>query len=409
MNKEILAIHGGSKVKTTPFTRGKRFGLDEAKELLDTLEQNTLFYHKGKKVKSFLNDFNELYAVKHSVAVSSGTAAVHVALGTAGLSVGDEVITSPITDMGTLIGILYQNAVPVFADLDPHSYNMIPQSIESRITPRTKAILVVHLAGNPCDMDAIMDIAKRNRLKVIEDCAQSYLTRYKGQLVGTIGDYGCFSSNDSKHISTGDGGVVTINSGDEADYYAAHAFADKNYRRFETIRELDFLAPNYRMTELQGAVGIAQLKKLPWICEQRHQHGERITAGICNLQGITPHKVEKGNWSSYWFYMFTVDSSKLSCTRDQFSQALKAEGIPNTPGYIQRVVYMHPLFQNRQAYRNSHFPFELSDVDYSEGVCPQAEAILRNTIRLPINEFYSKQDIDECIQGIRKVALFYAK
>src|SRR5512132_828001 len=168
---QILALHGGPKVKTTPFGKGKRFGLEEAQQLIEALEQNTLFYHHGQKVKTFVQDFNALYGVKHSVATSSGTASIHVALGAAGITVGDEVITSPITDQGSVIGILYQNAIPVFADLDPHTYNLDPRSVEARITPRTKAIVAVHLAGNACDMDALMDVAARHGLKVIEDCA----------------------------------------------------------------------------------------------------------------------------------------------------------------------------------------------------------------------------------------------
>ncbi|CAG7595484.1 GDP-perosamine synthase [Paenibacillus solanacearum] len=406
-----LALHGGTKVKTVPFGKGKRFGLEEAKELLEALEQNTLFYHGGKKVKQFLSDFNELYGVRYSVAVSSGTAAIHVALGAAGISVGDEVITSPITDQGTIVGILYQNAIPVFADLDPHTYNLDPKSVEARITDKTKAIVAVHLAGNPCDMDAIMDIARRHGLKVIEDCAQSYLTRYKGRLAGTIGDYGCFSTNDFKHMSTGDGGIVTVNSGSEADYYVAHAFADKNYQRFgdAVSRDLTYLAPNYRMTELQGAVGIAQLKKLPWICEQRHRYGDRLTEGIRDLPGIKPHRVTEDDWSSYWFYMLRVDEAKLGCTRDEFSKALAAEGIPNSAGYIPKVVYMQPLFQNKQAYLNSHFPFELSEASYAQGICPEAEAILETAVRLPVNEFYTGQDVEETIEAIRKVAAYYAR
>jgi len=408
---EQLAIHGGPKTKTTPFGTGKRFGLDEAKELLEALEQNTLFYHLGNKVKTFLARFNELYGVKYSVATSSGTASIHVALGAAGVSVGDEVITSPITDQGTLIGILYQNAIPVFADLDPHTYNMDPKSIESRITPRTKAILVVHLAGNPADMDPIMDIARRHKLKVIEDCAQSYLTKYKGRYVGTIGDYGCFSTNDFKHISTGDGGIVTVNSGDEQDFYTTHAFADKNYKRFGDAvqRDLHYLAPNYRMTELQGAVGIAQLKKLPWICEQRRKYGDRITEGISGLKGISPHRVPDGGECTYWFYMLRVNEEELSCTRDEFSQALAAEGIPNSAGYIPDVVYMQPLFQKRQAYLGSHFPFDLTGITYERGLCPNAERILQTAIRFGVSEFYTEQDIEDIIRAIRKVANHYAK
>lgn len=410
MDRQKLAIHGGDQVKTIPYGTGNRFGLDEVKELLEALEQNTLFYHQGKKVKQFLSNFNELYHVKYSVAVSSGTAAIHVALGAAGITVGDEVVTSPITDQGTLIGILYQNAIPVFADLDPHTYNMDPASIESCITPRTKAIVAVHLAGNPCDMDAIMDIAKRHGLKVIEDCAQSYLCRYKGRLVGTIGDYGCFSTNDFKHMSTGDGGMVIVGSGNPNDYHVTHAFADKNYQRIAdaVVRDITYLAPNYRMTELQGAVGIAQLKKLPWVCEQRHQYGERLTAGMRDLPGITPPRVEEGNWATYWFYMIRVDADVLNCSHVEFSRALAAEGIINSPLSISQAMYMQPIFQNKQAYLGSHFPFELSDISYKEGICPQAESILTSAIRLPINEFYSEQDIDEMIAGIRKVAQYYA-
>lgn len=411
MREEKLAIHGGPKVKTDAFGTGKRFGAEEAKELLEALEQNTLFYHSGTKVKTFLHHFNELYGVRHSVAVSSGTAAIHVALGAAGVTVGDEVITSPITDQGTLIGILYQNAIPVFADLDPRTYNLDPASVEERITPRTKAILVVHLAGNPADMDAIMAVARRHRLKVIEDCAQSWLARHRGKLAGTFGDYGCFSTNDFKHISTGDGGIVAVNSGDEEDYQRVHAFADKNYRRFseEVMRDPDFLAPNYRMTELQGAVGIAQLKKLPWICGKRHAYGERLTEGIRDLPGILPPKVPEGGWSSYWFYMFRLDESQLACTRDQFALALRGEGIPAIPGYIPRVLYLQKMFRERRAYPDSHFPFSLSGVSYEPGLCPVAERILETAIRLPVSEFFTEKDIDDMIRGIRKVALYYAK
>lgn len=410
MHDNQLAIHGGMKVKTMPYGSGKRFGEEEAKEVLEALEQNTLFYHHGKKVKQFLSDFNAMHGIDYSVSTSSGSAAIHVALGTAGVTVGDEVITSPITDQGTVIGILYQNAIPVFADLDAYG-NLDPAAVEACVTPRTKAIVVVHLAGMPCDMDAIMEIANRHHLKVIEDCAQSYLARYKGSLVGTIGHYGCFSTNDFKHISTGDGGIVTINSGDWADYERTHAFADKNYQRFteSIVRDIQYVAPNYRMTELQGAVGIAQLKKLPHICETRNRHGEAITAGIRDLPGIMPPIVADGDWCSFWFYMLRIDESQFNCTRDEFIAALSAEGIDCAGGYVPYPVYMQPLFLNRQAYIGSQYPFDLTDAEYKEGLCPIAEEILRTSIRLPINEFHTDQDVAEVITGMRKVAAYYAK
>lgn len=411
MEGNILALNGGAKVKTTPFGTGHRFGLEEAKELLEALEQNTLFYHFGHKVKQFLQDFNSLYQVKYSVATSSGTAALHVALGAAGVTAGDEVITSPITDQGTVVGILYQNAIPVFADLDSHSYTMTATSIEEKITAKTKAIIVVHLAGNPCDMDPIMELAKKYNIKVVEDCAQSYLTTYKGRLTGTIGDYGCFSTNDFKHISTGDGGMVTVNSGIESDYFTTHAFADKNYRRQEdaVMKDIEYLAPNYRMTELQGAVGIAQLKKLNWICTRRNELGERLKQGIATTKGINPMKITKEGWCSYWFYMLTLNLEQLTCSREEFSEALAEEGIPNQSGYIPKVLYAQPIFQKKQAYLNNHYPFNLGTYDYSVGSCPNAENILETAIRLNISEFYTDQDIEDMIVAINKVASFYSK
>lgn len=406
-----LAIHGGTPVKTGPFGTGKRFGEEEAAQLLEALEQNTLFYHFGTKVKQFLADFNAMYGREYSVATSSGTAAIHVALGAAGVSVGDEVITSPITDQGTLIGILYQNAIPVFADLEPYTYNLDPASVEACVTPRTKAILVVHLAGYPCDMDPIMEVARKHGIKVIEDCAQAYLTRYKGRLAGTIGDYGCFSTNDFKHISTGDGGMVLINSGKREDYETAHAFADKNYRRLGTTvdRGTSYIAPNYRMTELQGAVGIAQLKKLPWICGRRQQYGDRLNKGLQGIQGVIPPQVDTEHDCTYWFYMLRLDLDKLTCSREEFCRALEAEGIPNRAGYIPQVCYLQPLFQNRQAYPGSHFPFDDSSVSYESGRCPVAEAILDTAVQIPMNEFYSPEDIEHIIQAVAKVGAYYAK
>lgn len=404
-----LALFGGPKAKQSPYGTGKRFGEEEAKEVLEALEQETLFYHFGKKVKTFLEDFNQLYGLQYSAAASSGTAAIHIALGAAGISVGDEVITSPITDQGTVIGILYQNAIPVFADLDANSYNLDPASVEKKITPKTKAIIAVHLAGNPCKMQEIMEIAKRNQLIVIEDCAQSYLAKEGGRLTGTIGDFGCFSTNDFKHISTGDGGMVAVNSSSREVYERVHAFADKNYSRFENsvMREGSYLAPNYRMTELQGAVGIAQLKKLPWICSRRNLLGEMLSEGLKGIQGILPMEVADDSYCTYWFYLFRIQLNQLSCTRNEFAKALSEEGISCQAGYISKPLYLSPMFQNKSAYQGSQFPFHLSNASYEKGSCPIAEEILETAIKLPISEFYTDKDIEETIAAVQKVALYY--
>lgn len=405
---EKLALYGGVKTKNNNFTSGKRFDGNELIYLKEALDQNTLFYWHGNKVKQMNEKFAAMYGVPYCVATSSGSAAIHVALGALGITAGDEVITTPITDMGTIIGILYQNAIPVFADVDPYTYNLSAKSIEERITPRTKAILVVHLAGNPADMDEIMEVAQKHNLLVIEDCAQSYLSYYKGRLVGTIGDAGCFSVNDFKQISAGDGGMVLLK--DSALYEKALKFADKNYNRLSkdpgAMRQVESIAPNYRMSELVGAVALAQLEKLEWICSRRNEILKKINAGISGLPGIHIPEIRQGNESSCWFYMFRIDEKAARVCRNTFSKALAAEGIPNQNGYIPSCVYGYDLFQNKSAYPGTTYPFR-EDNSYEKGLCPVAEEVLDTAIRINITEFYSDQDCQDIIDAIRKVADYF--
>ena len=407
---ENLALYGGEKAKKTPWGTGKRFGKEELLQLEEALEQNTLFYWYGKKVNQFTRKFADMYGARYCVATSSCTAAIHVALGAVGVTAGDEVITTAITDMGTVIGILYQNAIPVFADLQPHTYNPDPKSIASKITDKTKAIIVVHLAGNAADMEPIMEIARRHGIMVIEDCAQSYLSDYKGKLAGTFGDIGCFSTNDFKHISTGDGGMVIMN--DEESYHKALRFADKNYDRLSddpaASRKIAYLAPNYRMTELQGAVGIAQLDRLAWICAQRNRYGDGLTAGIRDLPGICVPEVAEGNKSTYWFYMLRINEKEAGLSRDEFCKALQAEGVGCSAGYIPTCVYEYDLFKNKNAYDGTDCPFGCRyygrDIEYKKGLCPVSEEILETAVRLTVDEFYTREDLREVIAAIRKVS-----
>ena len=410
---EELAIHGGPKTKTTPFGKGNRFGPEELENLKAALEQNTLFYWFGNQVKQMTARFAEMYGMKHCVATSSGSAAIHVALGACGVTAGDEVITTPITDMGSIIGILYQNAIPVFADLDPYSYNLDPKSVEEKITDKTKAIVVVHLTGGPADMDGIIDVARRYNLKVIEDCAQSYLTEYKGRLCGTIGDIGCFSVNDFKQITAGDGGMLLMN--DQELYETAMRFADKNYQRLPSktaVRDVNFIAPNYRMTELTGAVAMAQLDRLEGICRRRTEIGDRISAAICKLPGICPPKVEPDSRSTYWFYMFRIDEAEAGVSRNAFADALIAEGIHSQRGYIPSCVYEYDLFTKRNAYNGTNCPFGCKynghEHTYEKGLCPTAEEILDTAVRINFDEFYTDEDVDAIIAAVTKVSNYYA-
>lgn len=405
---EKLAIHGGPKVKTTPFGSGRRFGDEELRELQEALDQNTLFYAHGRKTGEFERAFAARYGVKHCIAASSGTAAIHTALAAVGIGPGDEVLTSPITDMGSLIGILFQNAVPIFADVNPHTYNLEPASVADRISPRTRAIEVVHLAGNPTDMDPIMDLAEGHGVYVIEDCAQSYLCEYKGRLAGTIGHIGCFSLNDFKHISAGDAGMlITENDGLAR---RARLFTDKGYDRTDSGgRAPTFLCANYRMNELEAAVALAQLRKLDGIVARRREIGERITAGIRDLDGVLPHQVTPGGKSSYWFYMFRVQPEVLGVSMEEFGEALTAEGIPAGKGYIGAPVYTYPLLREPNVYPNFDWPKDFpqygKSVSYPDGLCPVAEEVLRTAITLPVNEFFTDEDVEAMITAVRKVAV----
>ena len=410
-----LALNGGPKVKTTPFGSGRRFGKEEKKELEEAIDQNTLFYWYGHKVREFTAKFAHMCGVPYCVAASSGTAAIHTALSSVGVTAGDEVITSPITDMGSIIGIFYQNAIPVFADVDPRTYNLDPKSVEEKITPQTKAIEVVHLAGNAADIGSILKIAKKHGVRVIEDCAQAYGCTVDGRPVGTFGDAGCYSLNDFKHISAGDGGMVITR--DEKIYRRAFRFVDKNYDRLAkdngAMRRVEYLAPNYRMTELQGAVAISQLDRLEHIVSTREKYGNRLSEEIAGLPGIYPPKVEKNVRCSYWFYMFRIDEEEAGVSRDDFSRALSAEGIPNQPGYIPTCVYNYDLFRNKNVFPGSDLPFSIrhdpDSIHYGEGLCPVAEKVLKTGVRINITEFFTPQDIEDIGTAIRKVSRYYSE
>jgi dTDP-4-amino-4,6-dideoxygalactose transaminase len=409
-----LAIHGGPKTKTTPYGTGKRFGDKELQYLKEALDQGTLFYAnaKAQKTKAMVQKFAAMYDMPHATATTSGTAALHVAIAAAQIPAGSEIITSPITDQGTVIGILYQNCIPVFADLHPLTANLDPADIRRRITPKTKAIMPVHLTGNPAPMDEIMAIAREHNLVVIEDCAQAHRAKYHGRWVGTIGDFGCFSLNDFKQIGAGDGGIVLTK--DESKWKLAQLYADKCYYRDGSARNPTFLAPCYRMNELTAAVALAQLEKVDWICGKRTKFGNRITEGIQGLPGILPPLIDPKDTSTFWFFLMRVDEKALGATRADFVKALQAEGISAGAGYIATCVYEYEIFAKKQFFPGAPgFPLGSSihptQIEYKKGLCPVAEEFLRTCVTLPVNEFFTDQDIEETIAGVRKVATWFAE
>ncbi|MBI5381010.1 MAG: DegT/DnrJ/EryC1/StrS family aminotransferase [Opitutae bacterium] len=387
----------------------KRWGAPELERLTTMVDQASLFYWKGPQTSALLDEFRRHYPLKYCFPCSSGTASLHIAVASLRLKPGEEVIVAPITDMGSVIGILYQQAVPVFADLDPRTYNLDPADVRRRITPKTRAIMAVHLAGNPADMGAIMAIAKEHKLAVIEDCAQAWGTTWQGKPVGTFGDLGCFSLNDFKHIGCGDGGIVGTNS--EVLGPGLGKWGDKSYDRVKGGRDPEDLAPNYRISEPQAAVGAAQLLKLNDIIAKRNRAGSLLTSLIESAPGVLPPAVVPGNKHSYWFYMLRLELDRFKCSREELVAALNAEGVPARAGYIPRVVYQYPVFQNHNFFGGA-WPirdFGLTKMNYKEVSCPMAEAILNDCSVLTLNQEMTDSYINKVGKAICTVAARLAK
>ena len=403
-----LAIHGGKPLIARPAPSPKRWGDPEREQLSKMIEQRSLFYWKGPQTTLLVERFREQYPLQHVFPCSSGTAAIHIAVAAAGVGPGDEVITTPITDMGTVIGILYQQAVPVFADLEPHTYNLDPADVRKKITSKTKAILLVHLAGNPCNLEAFRTLAEQHNLVLIEDCAQAWGAKYRGRAVGTIGHIGCYSLNDFKHIGCGDGGIVASN--DERFGPLLQKFGDKAYDRSGGARSPDVLAANYRISEPQSAVAAAQMLRLEDIVVARTKIGTLLSDRLEKIPGIHIHQVDPQDRCTFWFYWLRIDPSSFRCSRDEFVDALSAEGVPAWPGYIPTPVYQYPIFQNHNFFAG-RWPVRelgLTDMDYTKVRCAEAEAILADGVRMPINEAMDEAWIEDVAAAIQKVAAHFA-
>ena len=402
-----LAIDGGTPVRTKPMTGGKKWGYEELREIIDVFESGQYFRYGGTKVEAFEQQFAEKYGVKHGVASTSGTAAIHVAVGMLNLEPGSEIITGPITDFGSVGPILYQQCIPIFADIDPDTFEMDPASIEANITDKTGAIMPIHLFGNPCDMDAIMDLAGRHELPVIEDCSQAHWTTYRGRKCGTIGDIGAFSLQASKHITTGDGGMTITNNDKLGE--RGRFFQDKGWARGGWgPRGYIFLGPNYRMTELHGAVGLAQLRKLEDVVERRHRNGDMLTELIGEVPGIRPQQVTPGGEQTYWLYGLAIKPDG-PYTGQQFTEALSAEGVSAGSGYIGK-----PIFEcaeacwSRETFGTSGLPFTLPQarqgIEYTDKTCPVTRDLLQRMITMSITEFLTDDDVRDMATAVRKVA-----
>ena len=411
---ETLAINGGPKAKTSPYTTGLRYTGNERKYLDEALASNTLFYGFGKFVKRACAMMQTYTSRPHAVACSSGSAAIHLGLIAAGIGPGDEVIVTPNTDFGSLIGIIAEGAVPVFCDCD---WTLQPSAatVAAKITPRTRAVVVIHLAGFPAPVDEIVALCQPHGIGVVEDCAQSWGTRLHGRMVGSFGTAGCFSANDMKHISTGDGGFVVLS--DPALYRRVSNYSDKHYDRlFAGDLAGAHFGLNYRMSELQGAVAVAQLEQVETITARHHELGERLTA---QLRGMPGAKILEGipdSYATYWWTTLFVDEAAVTVSRDELVKALRAEGLnANSYGKYDRI--RSGLMQTRVVRpwltdARRQYPFVQPDgrtYEYHLADTPTHQRILAAGIMIGFGRFYSDHDIDETAAGLQKVFAAYKK
>ena len=384
---------------------GRTLGAEEIELLTEAIQSGTLTTTKGKFGKLLEQRFAERLGVKYAYACASGSAAVHCAVAAINPSPGDEIVTTSITDMGALTPIIYQGAIPVFADVDPHTYNVTAASIERCLSDKTKAIIVTHLFGNACEMGAIMELARSKNIPVIEDAAQSFLTQYDGKYAGAIGSTGCFSLQQGKHMTTGEGGMVTTN--DEKLARHMFLFINKAWGYGDSNPDHYFLALNYRMSELQAAVAVAQLEKLDWVVEARVKAADKLTAKLQGIKGIETPRVTPNSVHVYWKYCLRVDDSVIQDGALGMAKTLKEKNIASAPRYIQKPAFMCEIFQKQRTFGNSNFPFNLARpeaVDYSREKFADTFDALHGVLVLPWNEKYTDEHIDYIADAVHEAA-----
>ncbi len=366
-----LAILGGTPLRTRPFTAWPIFGEPEEARLLGALRSGKWGKLQGPEVAEFEQRFSALHGAKHGIGVVNGTVALRLALMAAGIKAEDEVIVPPYTFLATATAVVEANAVPVFADVDLGTFNLDPRAVEAAITPRTRAIMPVHMAGQPADMDALMAIARRHDLVVIEDAAHAHAALHRQRPAGSIGHLGAFSFQSSKNLTSGEGGIVI--SSDDTLAEACRSIHNCGRIAGGLWYEHHVMAGNYRLGEFQGAILNAQLDRLESQTQTRDRNGQYLAARLSRLPGIHPQKRPADcTRHSYHLFLFRIDATAFEAPRKAVLQALEAEGIPVSGGYAVPL-YRQPLFLNRAF--GPYLPNASRTLDYGRVRCPNCEKI----------------------------------
>ena len=366
--KSSLAINGGHKTIDKDFN-WPLFDETEVNAVADVVRSGKWGNPDcGDLVKSFEDEFAAFCGTKYALTCVNGSVALRLALIASGVKPGDEVIIPPYTFIATSTIVLEANCVPVFVDIDPETYNLDPLKIEAAITERTRAIIPVHFAGQACDMDKIMAIAKKHNLRVIEDACHGHGAEYKGKKLGSIGDAGCFSFQSSKNLTCGEGGIVITN--DEKLFDMMNSLRNVGRVKGGQWYEHHYLGCNYRMTQLQVAILAVQIKNLAEQTRKRHENGTYLNSLLSKIKGIKPLGRGVGETlHSYHIYIFRYDKSEFNnLPKPEFAKMLAAEGVPCFMGYPQPL-YKQPLFQKK-----NFMCYAIPDyVDYKKVHCPVTE------------------------------------
>ena len=397
-SREVLAINGGSPVRQTLLPYGHQsIGEEEIQAAVDVLRSDWLT--TGPKVAEFEEAFAAYVGARHAVSFSSGTAALHGAAFAAGLKAGDEAITAPMTFAATANCVLYQGARPVFADICGDTLNIDPDQAASRITAKTRAILPVDYAGHPADLDAILRLAERHGLIVIEDACHALGAEYRGRRVGAIADLSVFSFHPVKHLTTGEGGMVTTNRADWAErlrQFRNHGISTEARQRHNAGQwhyEMVLLGFNYRLTDIACALGITQLSRLAPNLARRREIACKYTAAFRNLPGVIP-PVVRGEVNPAWhLYPIRLDLAELSANRAEVFRALRAENIGVNVHYIP--VHLHPYYRERFGYKGGEYPV--------------AEDAYERLISLPMFHGMSDEDVEDVIHAVTKTTGHFAR
>lgn len=417
----ILAINGGAKSRKSPFPAWPVFDQQERDLLSHVLESGKwwrLAFGQGLELKEpeqgqrsqvvlFQEAFAKAHDCRYGIAAANGTATLEMILRALNFNIGDEVIVPAYTYIASATCVLQNNLLPIFVDIDPDTYNIDCRRIEEAITPRTRAIVVVHFGGQLADMDRLSEIAQKHQLTIIEDAAHAHGCAWRGRKAGSFGEAGSFSFQASKNMTAGEGGIVTTNNKDLAVQVEALMWAGRQVGH--PWYEFHRLGWNYRLTEFQAAILRAQLTRLDFQTELREKNAEYLNSQLAQIDGIVPLRRDpRTTKHGYHIYMFKYNQKQIGLPRARFVQALDGEGIPVTAGYSYPL-YKNPMFLNKQ-FINGSFPLNTiyhDDIDYGAfaGKCPVSErACSQEAIWLPQNVLLgTTKDMDDIVKAVRKV------